>query len=178
VPGGPEQEALRPWDVCQCLANTICCILSLSFRPQRDETDSHPLSVLIKFISTSVLPFFDLFQRDSLHQSNIKMVKDRLEAMRVRSIYVRFIFIILILRCRVTRVSCSLFLLSQPTDTIFRPTLTSPYSQPSYEMVDVGNSMTRLASATPPPGNMPAFYSEVRRRRAIAYLSHMNLYYA
>ena len=81
------------------------------------------------------------------------------------------------------RVSCSLFLLSQPTDTIFR---NSYPTQPSYErgdgnnyeLGDVNNSKTRLASATPPLGDMPAFYSEVRRRRAISYLSHMNLYYA
>jgi syntaxin 1B/2/3 len=39
-----------------------------------------------------------------------------------------------------------------------------PYAQRdsrSYEMADVGNSKTHLASPSPPPGDMPAFYIEI-----------------
>lgn len=76
---------------------------------------------------------------------------------------------------------CHSFPLSQPTDTVFRnsyPTQASggeyqsrrpnPYAQQdsrSYEMADVTNSKAQLASATPPPGDMPAFYAEVSCRR-------------
>jgi hypothetical protein len=114
------------------------------------------------------------------------MARDRLAAMRVRSIHIQvFIFIILVLnhnirrnRATLARVLCHSFLLLQPTDTVFRnsyPTQASggeyqsrrPYQQDSrsYEMADVTNSKTHLASATPPPGDMPAFYAEVSRRR-------------
>lgn len=115
------------------------------------------------------------------------MARDRLAAMRVRSIHIwLLIFIILIVNCgrrnRATalgRVSCHLFLLSQPNVIIFRdnsPTQASgggrqpnnPYARqntpPDIEMADVRNSKTRLTS-TPPPGDMHAFYAEVCRRR-------------
>jgi len=52
---------------------------------------------------------------------------------------------------------------SYPTQAS-REEYSSPYNQRdsrSYEMADVGNSKTHLASSTPPPGDMPAFYTEI-----------------
>jgi len=50
---------------------------------------------------------------------------------------------------------------SYPTQASREEYQNRPYDSRSYEMADVGNSKTHLASPSPPPGDMPAFYIEI-----------------